>query len=309
MGQRHLRGACLEGCTITVVDPSREALDRCAALVPWQQLNTYSSLLDVPRHVAFDIAIIATTAAGRRENLSAIIDRGVKNVLAEKPLEQSRAETRAFVHDVKKHKLNAWCNHYRRNLKSFEPLREKGGPFVISVSSGAMGLAMNGIHWIDFALHITGQRSGRLLYGEIAKTVINSGRGAQYRDYGGFGVFGFPDGSRLSLSCAADSSAPTAFSIVSRNEHWIVDQDADRALVHYRPDDVSHPTYLYGKDYLVSEKTGLETVDLSALTRTFVRSIASGIIPPQPRVDDVVQSYELLFDLLECSGETKFSFA
>jgi predicted dehydrogenase len=237
-----------------------------------------------------------------------LLEFGVRKILLEKPLEQSRQRVRELIGTASNSRAAVWCNHYRRTLRSFEPLRLAGGPFIISVSSGAIGLGCNGIHWIDFALHLTGQESGTLLFGEIDPTPIGSGRGAQFRDYGGRGVFGFPDGSRLYLSSAATSSAPTTISIVTPRAHWIVDQQTDRTFVHERAPGASHPTYAYGRDYTFEEKRGLEEVDLSALTAGWWAAVKEGGRPPQPVIADTAVAYELLFDLLETGGETMFHF-
>jgi hypothetical protein len=147
-----------------------------------------------------------------------------------------------------------------------------------------------------------------LLFGEIDDTVIASGRGPEFCDYGGRGVFRFSDGSRLMLSCAPASSAPTTMSIVAKDAHWIVDQQTDRAWRHSRAADADHPAYLYGKDYNSEAVEGLEAVSLPGLTTRWASAVREGRDPPQPRVADVGLAYDLLFDLLETSGRRQFQF-
>ena len=43
-------------------------------------------------------------------------------------------------------------------------------------------------------------------------------------------------------------------------------------------------------------------------TQHLIRAISENRAPPQPRAADVALVYELLFDLLETSGETQFTF-
>jgi hypothetical protein len=308
MGQRHIAGLVGEAERISLVDPNPNARATCVSLARSADFAAFADLQSISGGPPFDLIILATPAAGRLEQMAWAAER-TRRILAEKPLEQSRARTRELLAISRKPGLDVWCNHYRRALTGFEPLRAIGGPYVISVSSGAMGLGCNGIHWIDFALHLSGQASGQLLYGEIEDQPIGSGRGPQYHDYGGRGLFAFPDGSRLYLSSFGLSSAPTTMSIVTPSRHWLIDQQSDRSLLQERRMDAQHPTYLYGKDYHFEERTGLESVDLSMLTRALIRAVAVAQEPPQPRIERVVPAYELLFDLLETSGRTHFGFA
>lgn len=308
MGQRHIAGLLGEIAEIAVVDPMEQARAACAGLAAGVPFSAFPSLAQLPVGTKFDAVILAATAAGRLEQLQWAMGSGARAVLAEKPIEQSRARMRSFIQLAGSGGSQVWCNHYRRNLRGFDSLRASGGPFVISVSSGAMGLGCNGIHWIDFALYLTGQSKGTLLFGEVEEAVIGSGRGAQFRDYGGRGVFAFPDGSRLYLSCSATSSAPTMMSVVSGTSHWVVDQQSDRAFIHELPAGISHPTFLYGKDYAFREAAGLEAVDFTEQTRSFVRALVRGVEPSQPRLVEVAPAYELLFDLLESGGGEEFRF-
>jgi predicted dehydrogenase len=308
MGLRHLQGLDGVAASCDVVDPQESARAGVRSATGRTTLATFASLDELPADARHDAAIVASTAAGRRGLFEVVERRGIPAILIEKPIEQSRADTRALLDRVTSSRSAVWVNHYRRALSGFEPLRQVGGPFVISVSSGAMGLGVNGVHWIDFAVHLTGADEGKLMFGEIDEALIRSGRGPSFRDYGGRGVFAFPDGSRLILSCAAASSAPTMMSIVGPSTHWIVDQHTDQTWRHSRAPGVNHPTYLYGKDYGSEMIGGLEAVDLPALTTAWLEAVRDDRPPPQPRAAATALVYELLFDLLETSGETRFSF-
>ncbi len=306
MGQRHLSGLASIDASVVLVEPAEEARRACAAAFPGA-LVAVASPADVDGAARFDVAIFATTAYGRLECVEWALPRS-SALLVEKPLEQSRTRVRRLTEVVDMSGVPAWANHYRRTLPGYEDLRRAGGPFVISVSSGAMGLGCNGIHWIDFALHLAGQSEGRLLFGEIEALPIGSGRGARFRDYGGRGLFAFPDGSRLLLSSCAASSAPTTITVVAPDRHWVIDQHSDTGIIHERPPGMYHPTYLYGKDYSTRQAAGLEAASLSDLTTAFVRALRDGAAPPQPRLAMVMPAYELLFDLLETSGQSAFDF-
>ncbi|MFN4276619.1 MAG: Gfo/Idh/MocA family oxidoreductase [Ferrovibrio sp.] len=310
MGQRHLRGLFRHAVNLHLVEPSSEAMDACVRIVadyPDATLAAFPSISALPPDVTYMAAVMAETAAGRLERFQQILALGVQNILVEKPLEQSRARVAAMVEAARISACRVWSNHYRRNLPGFKPLVGKG-PYVISVSSGAMGLGCNGIHWLDFALHLSGCKSGRMLFGEIDSTPIQSGRGSQFQDYGGRGLFAFPDGSRLFLSCTAASSAPTAFSILGPHLHWVVDQHADTASQHWRTPDSRKPNYLYGADYETRSARGLEQADLAEQTSEWLAALLAGRNPSNPLLSQTAPAYELLFDLLEISGRRDFAF-
>ena len=178
MGMRHLQG--LEGVASScdVVDPRAEAREGARSTTGKMEVRTFANLDALPTDTQYDAAILASTAGGRRELFEAVESRGMPAILVEKPIAQNRADADALLDRVASSNSAVWVNHYRRTLSGFEPLRQAGGPFVLTVSSGAMGLGVNGVHWIDFAVHLTGASSGKLLYGEIEDTIIRSGRGS-----------------------------------------------------------------------------------------------------------------------------------
>ena len=311
MGQRHLAGIMEDASSIALIEPKQEARDICRAIVseyPGINYIDYSSIEDLTSPLQYDLAILSGTALGRLEQFSRLVGSGIKKFLIEKPLEQSRARTHEILALAAKSDVKVWPNHYRRCLGAYTELRELKQPLIISVTSGAMGLGCNGIHWIDFALDLTGQQKGTLLFGEVDEMSIGSGRGPGFRDYGGRAVYAFPDGSRLFLSSTASSSAPTVFSILSANQHWVVDQDADKAIIHQKPEDQGQATYLYGKDYVSKEIEGVESVKLADITRKFIADLKEGNTPLLPTLEMVAPGYEMLFDLLETTGEKEFLF-
>lgn len=311
MGQRHLAGSLKEASSIFLIEPNPEAREICQKIafenstIDFRNLN---SMNDLSADMQFDLAILSGPASGRLEQFKTLSGYNINNFLLEKPLEQSRTKTQALIKAAKLTKGKVWSNHYRRNLIGFDELAVCNQPLIITVTSGAMGLGCNGIHWIDFALYLTGQTSGNLLFGEVEELPIGSGRGTQFRDYGGRGLFAFPDGSRLYLSSTSSSSGPTVFSVLSNNQHWVIDQQTDKAILHRRPENITHSTYLYGKDYITSEISGLEAVDMIARTQKFISEVKNGIEPKFPTLEMVAPAYELLFDLLETSGRKEFQF-
>lgn len=213
MGIRHLRGLKDMNGLLCVVDPREEAARDVSLASNEANLKAdvrfFTSLEQVPFDaITFDGAILAQTAQGRLESLQRLAEKGIKRLLVEKPIEQSRERFRAILDVCNKCRIEVRCNHYRRSLGFFQSMNRKGRIERIVVTGGAFGLGCNGIHWIDFALYLSGSRTGRLVHGHIEELAIKSGRGPEFRDYGGSGIFTFDSGTELFLSSAAISPVP-----------------------------------------------------------------------------------------------------
>jgi predicted dehydrogenase len=305
MGLRHLDGlAGLQG-DLHVVDPRPEAeaeVRRRADGRPGQRLVLHRSLEEVPLEEAgISAAILAETADGRLERLELLALAGVGDVLMEKPLEQSRARLRRMLEVAPA--LRVRVDHYQRTMPFFRSLREEGGPFRIVVAAGAYGLACNGVHDLDLACFLTGL-PGRLLFADLEETRIESGRGGQFRDYGGRALVGFDDGSSLFLDCAAESSAPPLLAIVQPQRLSL--HDGVEGAVHERDPDSSQPVYRYGADYRRRVVSDLDPPEPGRTTADWLRSLKGGPESLLPTLAEAAAGHELLFDVLETTGETEF---
>lgn len=312
MGLRHFRGLVEIDGEVYVVDLRREAekdLRRAAAEhAAKAKVSFCSSLCEVPfGKIQLDAAILSETAQGRLDRFRFLVDHGIKNILIEKPLEQSRKRFHELLRVAQDNKLQVRCNHYRRSLPFYAQLRERGGPFQIIVTGGAFGLGCNGVHWLDLAAYLAKSRSAEMLFGEIEATEIASGRGPAFRDYGGRGLFAFEDGSRLFLSCSADSSASAVAMITLPDWQCVVDLNQDLAIVCERDPASANPNYLYGVDYSRREVRGIESVQFSELTKGWIHWLQGHGKCPLPSLEEAALGHELLFDLLGTSGETEFA--
>jgi hypothetical protein len=290
MGQRHVRGVEAAGGTAVVVDPRPETNAAFAALD--------DALADGP----YDAAILAETAAGRLERFALVADAGIASVLVEKPVEQSRERVHAVAEAAARAGVDARVNHFFRTLDVFGELRAQTAPFQLSVTGGAFGIACNGIHWIDAALYLSGDRGGTLLYGELDAKPVESGRGASFRDYGGRALYGFPDGSRLYLASSAGSSAPMQAVLEQPTKQIVFSPGEERAVRYERNPGSELPTYRYGGDYDRRETIALTGDDLWRSTEQWLRGART-----HPRIEESVRAHDLLFDLLETSGEHAFA--
>jgi len=315
MGVRHLRGINgIQGLDVFAVDSSEKAIADAKKnvfnfFIEWHHDLTKLSALK------FDIAIISSTADARLENLEWCIEHGVKNILLEKPLAQSRGELDMMGSIIKKSSVNVYCNFYRRQLKYCLDIKQRihldgvaQRHLTMIVASGAMGLACNGLHYIDSAIHLTESQNPVLVSGWLDKTPIQSGRGIGFSDFGGCAVIQLNEYSKLILNVMADSSAPTILLYYENHELTIVDQDADITIQYLREKNSEKPYYLYGQEYNRSLIQGGETVDLSKLTKEWVLATMSEGKSNMPLFHSSIKSHYLLFDLLEVTGQDSFQF-
>jgi predicted dehydrogenase len=295
MGLRHLRGLAAAGVEATVVDPRPEARSKAGAAAAFATLE---EALGAGRYEA---AVLAETAAGRLERFTAVAGAGISRVLVEKPLEQSRARTHSLAAVAHEHRMEVRVNHFFRTLHLFRELREGPRPFHLAVTGGAFGLACNGIHWIDLARFLSGDADGLLLYGELDEEPIGSGRGGEFRDYGGRALYGFPDGSRLYLASAATSSAPMHAVLEQPSAQAVLFPGEELALRYEREQVSQLPPYRYGGDYARRALPAFVADELWRSTERWARGDGA-----HPEVATSVRAHDLLFDLLETSGEREF---
>lgn len=295
MGQRHLSGLLRAGLDVHVVDPHAEARRTAEAA---GASGSSADLEDAPLG-GIELAVLAETAAGRLERAEVLTRAGVPRILIEKPAEQSRERVIAL-RDLTAG-IDVRCNHHLRTLPFMRRLREEGGPFRILLTGGAYGLACNGIHWLDTAVFLTGT-GGRLLFGELEEATIHSPRGPQFCDYGGRGLFGFDDGSRLLLDSTSSGSGPMAVLVAQPHAQYFLDLHDDRGLAWVRDTASTAPNFRYGADYARSELETAQAVDLPGVTADWARG-SEGL----PTLEEAAVAHELLFDLLETGGGRKFA--
>jgi predicted dehydrogenase len=199
--------------------------------------------------------------------------------------------------------LDVRVNHHHRTVAFVRELRGRGGPFRIAVSGGAYGLACNGVHELDLACFLAGA-PGRIAFAELDAAPIGSGRGPAFRDYGGRVLVRFDDGSSLYLDSAVESSAPVLVSIVRRDE--LVVSDGTAGARYERDPTSTEPAFRYGLGYERREGAPFDRVDLPAVTAAWLASLQGGPDSGLPTLAEALPAHELLFDILETTGETDF---
>ncbi|MBL6932021.1 MAG: hypothetical protein ISR45_03665 [Rhodospirillales bacterium] len=198
-------------------------------------------------------------------------------------------------------------NHVFRENPVFDNIFKSDNALQMTVNAGAIGLGCGGIHWIDLALYLSNSKSGKLISGKLDSVPIASGRGKQFRDYGGNGLFEFEDGSTLFLNVSAESSA-NPVCVITQNHCQLVVDLSNGIFVHEREEGLVHPNYLYGKGYHSHKASNLSSIGPSEQTRLWLQHAKGDRRSKLPTLDEAVIGHELLFDLLETGGTRKFLF-
>ena len=310
MGLRHLRGIAKEADEISVVfhrrnidDEVHQVLNDCDFK---GKLNVVSSIeMATSIGGGFDAAILSETAEKRAIRFEEVIALGIPHILIEKPMEQSRKNILKMQALANKAKSDIRCNNVFRELPIFNDFRNSNATVQMTVNSGAIGLGCVGVHWIDLALYLSGSGSGQLVFGKLDRTPIASGRGDQFQDFGGYGLFEFDDESTLYLSVGAESSA-SVVCVISQGHQQLVIDYLDGVSLHQREANTAHPNYLYGQGYVTRQDSNFFNIDASAQTCLWLQHVKGARKSKLPSLNEAVTGHELLFDLLEIGGKRSF---
>jgi predicted dehydrogenase len=205
VGSTHARLLASMGMSLTIVDTKGEARARARREHPGAVIaETLESLEDalLARDVA--LAVIATWGPSHRVLFDALVDRGVRRILCEKPLATSIAAADAMVARAARDGVALASNHYLRYSGFVTAFRglvhglRLGDPVAIVAAGGASCLVTVGIHWVDLAIQLFGTAPVRVVSSALGEAI--NPRSADLAHYGGTSVWSFGDGRELTLS-------------------------------------------------------------------------------------------------------------
>lgn len=204
MGNRYkeaLENYLYDDLSIMTVDPKFPTDER---------RGHYSTLSEVPDY-EFDLAIDARPNEDRLSVFQKLLQRKIPHIVVEKPHAaslQESAEMLALL-EAQPEKPRVLMPFYERYGEHYQPhvlTQLKAGPLQsIVISSGAIGLGCNGIHFIDLANHLLGVEPLEV-YAHLQTNSIPSPRGAQFTDHSGTIIVRYREGKELLLHMRPDSS-------------------------------------------------------------------------------------------------------
>lgn len=188
------------------------------------------------------LAVIATWGPSHASLFHALVDRGVRHILCEKPLASSVALADAMVRRAAADGVFLASHHYLRYsgfvtaLRRLSDAHREGEPVSVAVHGGAACLVTNGLHWIDFAIQLFGSPPRRVV-GTAQGEAINP-RSPDLHLYGGSAVWTFDGGRELTLLFGKGSSVYPTTSVYYRDAVATVDYDYEVVLARRDPEAV-----------------------------------------------------------------------
>ncbi len=233
IGSRHIQALASipDVGEVVAVDPSAESRDR--AMLRWRDVPGHESKrlsvvadVDQAGNASFDMAVLATNAAGRLEHLRRVVALGIRYVLAEKLLFQSIAELEEALDLCRTAAVSLYPNYVYRYASPWRLLsdRLRGRMFEMRVVAGDIGLATNLPHWLDLFEFVAGYPLGELSV-ELTKPAYPSKRGGGLVDFSGCAAGRSSSGASLSLRFADGVCVPVT-TIVTADGDWILDEGA-----------------------------------------------------------------------------------
>ncbi len=303
MGQRHLKGLVRAGFAVTAYDINNglEQIvkkELIAANLPTDRV-TFAS--EIPSG-NFDVAVFAETTVNRLQNFKLFLGHGkAARILLEKPMSGDPEEVRAFHEVAVAHGVAdiTQVNFVRRHWPHLHKLAELCAPeerFTVTLNGGAIGLGCMGIHYLDTFLALSGDEVPEVTWSELSTTLVASGRGAQFTDFGGDFVLTGPR-ARLMASLEAGSSANVLMTV--RGSHFLaqVDYTDMRWKISSRNPGSALPNYRYGADYVVKEDGPVIVPAMDVVTQNW----ALGLIE-MPGLAQAMKTHDLLDRILQAGG-------
>jgi len=303
MGRRHLKGLVRAGFSVAAYDVNDGLQETVKKELSAAGLS--SDGVTFPREIPsgnFDVAVFAETTINRLANFQQFLTRGMAGrILVEKPMSADPEEVRAFQAIANEHGAagKTQVNFVRRHWPHLHALAERCASeekFSVTLNGGAVGLGCMGIHYLDTFLALSGDEVPEVTWSELSKTLVASGRGANFSDFGGDFVLSGRK-ARLLASLEAGSSANVLMSV--RGAHFLaqVDYTDMRWKISSRKPGSVLPNYRYGADYEVVEEGAVSVPAMDAITHDW----ALGLIE-LPGLMLALKTHDLLDRILQAGG-------
>lgn len=302
MGNRHLQGLLRAGCHVTGFDPSVESAKKTIEMIKSSNLplDQFRWVEAFPKE-DFDLAVFSETTKFRYENFKTFLERSkCPKMLLEKPLSSNGEELNKIaevVHDSGIEHIHV--NLIRRTRPFYHTLRQlcqESKQVTVTLNGGAAGIGCNGIHFIDLFEFLLPTHKTEVVYSHLCENPVESGRGKEFRDFGG--TFVLKKGEHFfQASLSSDSSATTALTV--RGDHFLawVDESNFNYRLRIRQSSSKKPNYLYGQDYETHEEGVVKLLTHDEITEKWVTN-------PNflPTFQEGLVAHNLIFEILKKGG-------
>jgi predicted dehydrogenase len=291
IGSRHIQALASipDVGQVVVVDPSSESRER--AIQRWQNVPGHESkrlsLLSAINQAEgnnFDLAVLATNAPGRLDQLRHIVALGIRHVLAEKLLFQSVVDLEDALSLCRTEGVSLYPNYVYRYAAPWRLLRDrlKGQTFDMRVVAGDIGLATNLPHWLDLFEFVGGSPLSELSI-KLSRAPYPSKRGGGLLEFSGSATGQTISGASLSLSFVDGVGVPVA-TIVTADGNWILDEgnctisgSLAESGMHLEMPMVSRITTLAVPDILAGETILPDLFETASMNRMLLDSVGRAL--------------------------------
>lgn len=238
IGSRHLQGLLKLDAPlkIHVYDPSPESLKLALARateIPCtaKTIQLHSQTESLPEQI--DLAIIASLSVGRVPLVEVAVSRGCKYLIVEKIVCQSMAEYERILDLCREGQTKGWVNFQARYFGGYERLKGQilaaGKVSTLAAYGGNLGLASNGIHYLDTFSFLSGAQDLHICDVRLDDELHPSPRGCGLIDFSGT-IRGRVGQCEFSISFVRSHKASIVLVIEGTESRWIVDQVQDLGL-------------------------------------------------------------------------------
>src|ERR1051325_27039 len=244
IGRLHARALARMAPRLVIVDASAEA--RAAAGTDYPEAHVTPSLDALPGDSlpwAATLAVIATWGPSHHEIFDALVDRGVRRILCEKPIATSVVAIETILARARREGVSLGSHHYFRAsglVAALEKLADElalGAPVAIVTNGGAACIVTNGLHWVDLAAALF-HAAPRRVVAQLRDDPINP-RAKPLSFIGGTASWDYGGGRELVLHFNNASSVYPMTHVQYRDAVVTLDYDYE-VVVHRRdPADVA----------------------------------------------------------------------
>lgn len=320
MGMRHAAGVLQSKYvdSLTISDISMEALNNAKTNLPNEHAKDLQFVYSNKIVGTFDVIIIASTAKDRLSLISQILALEPKYLLIEKPLGQSYQDVTTLNNWVTKTNTKVYVNLNMRmysfindlkkdlhNLPQFEGLKQ------INFTGGTLGIGANGIHYLDLVYYLLDADDAKIIAASIDDTVIPSGRGSDFADFGGWACIHFYKQQQLVgksiLSLSSSSTVFGGWEIIGKHGRIRINELEGERVDILRNPQSTMPINRYAADYLPPTSTIISSPFLGDITKNWIDSIKEENVT-LPSLDESIKVHRLMFDWLDFSNSYKKIF-
>ncbi len=314
MGLRHAIGVLkVKNLTsLTVADINANALEEAKRQLEKSSGDikiSYCTIENIKGQ--FEVVIVATTASNRIKSCELALSVLPKYILLEKPLGQSYEEVKDMEDFMSGKNVQVFVNLNMRMYPFLKQLKHDLNNFpqfkgnkTISYNGGALGIGANGIHYLDLLFFLFDADHAELSSGEIEPSLIPSGRGTSFGDFGGWACIKFFNNENyLGKSIINLSSESTVFGgwdITGPHGRIRINELESERVDILRNPDSQMPFNRYAAEYFLPVATKIETPSLSDLTCEWLEGLQKGEFS-LPEIMDSIKVHKLMFDWLSQS--------